>query len=180
MPAAQRGNFLLEVIERLKTPVNRGKPEVGDLVEVAKRPEDRQPHLVGRHLREAARPDRLLDPLGEHRELVLVDRPALAGALHAADDLVPGKRLGHAAALGDHQDDRLLRGEPPPALWAGPAPADRGAVFGNTAVDNPAIGMAAEWAVHAITSPALTLIPNDIHNLWMNHIRVTTRCCGQP
>jgi hypothetical protein len=129
---SDRSDFLLEVVERLPAPVHRGKPEVGDLVEVAKRPEDRQPHLVGRHLRQAARPDRLLDPLGEHRELVLVDRPALAGALHAPDDLVPGKRLGHAAALGHHQDDRLLRGEPPPALRAGPAPAE---LFATEAID---------------------------------------------
>src|SRR5215469_8534134 len=157
MPAAQRGDFLLEVVERLKSPVDRGKPEVGDLVEIAKRPEDRQPHLVGRHLGQPARPDRLLDPLGEHRELVLVNRPALAGPLHAPDDLVPGKRLGHPAALGDHQDDRLLRGEPPSALRAGPPPAYRGAVVGYPAVDNPAVRVTAERTVHAITSRRVQL-----------------------
>src|SRR5580700_5782321 len=87
MPAAQLGDRLLKVVKRLEAPVDRGKPEIRDLVEVAERPEDRQPHLVGRHLRQAARPDRLLHPLREHGELVLVDRPALTGPLNAADDL---------------------------------------------------------------------------------------------
>src|SRR5262249_21179132 len=96
-PAAQLRDGLLEIVERLEAPVHRGEPEVSDLVKVAKRPEDGQPHLVGRHLGQAAGPDRLLYPLGEHRELVLVDRPALAGPLHAPDDLVSGERLGHPA-----------------------------------------------------------------------------------
>src|SRR5579863_539787 len=151
-PAAQFRDGLLEVVERLEAPVHGGEPEVGDLVEVTKRPEDGQPDLVGRHLGQAARPDRLLHPLGEHSELVLVDRPALAGPLHAPDDLVSGKRLGHPAALGNHEDDRLLSGKPPPALRAGPPPAYRGAVVGHPAVDNPAVRVTAERTVHAITS----------------------------
>src|SRR5215469_15206438 len=53
VPASQRGDFLFEVVQRLETPVHRGKPEVRDLVEVAERPEDRQPYLVGRHFRQA-------------------------------------------------------------------------------------------------------------------------------
>src|SRR5580692_2895082 len=147
MPAAQFRDCLLEVVERLETPVNAGKSEVGDLIEIAERPEDRQPHLVRRHLGEAPCPNRLLHPLGEHRELVLVDRPPLAGPLHPADDLVSGERLGHPAALGHHQDDRLLRGETPSALGAGSPSADRDAVVGS-----PAVRMAAERTVHAITS----------------------------
>src|SRR3984957_20855431 len=84
--------------------------------------------------------------------MVLVDRPALAGSLHAPDDLVSGERLGHPAALGHHEDDRLLRGEPPSALRAGPAPAYRGAVVGYPAVDHPAVRVTAERTVNAITS----------------------------
>src|SRR5690348_9135683 len=150
-PAAQLSDGLLEVVERLEAAVDGREPEVGDLVQVAKRAEDGEPHLVRWHLGQATRPDRLLNPLGEHRELVLVDRPALAGALHAADDLVSGERLGHSAALGHHQDDRLLRGEPASALGAGTPPADRGAVFGYPAVNNPAVRVATERTVHAIT-----------------------------
>src|SRR6202008_2438951 len=61
-PAAQLGDRLLEVVERLEAPVHRGEPEVGDLVKVAERPKDGEPHLVRWHLGEAARPDRLLNP----------------------------------------------------------------------------------------------------------------------
>ena len=48
---------------------------------------------------------------GQDRELVFVDRAALARATDAAADLVPAERLRHPAPLGHHQDDRLLRGE---------------------------------------------------------------------
>src|SRR5215469_1453526 len=66
----------------------------------------------------------------------------------------PGERLGDPAALGHHQDDRLLGGEPPPTLRARPPTADRGAVVGGPAVDDPAVRIATERTVHAITSPA--------------------------
>ena len=39
-PIAQFGDGLLEVIQRLEATVDRGEPEVGDLVKVAERPED--------------------------------------------------------------------------------------------------------------------------------------------
>src|ERR1700733_7846997 len=164
-PIAQFGDGLLEVIERLEAPVHAGKPEVGDLVKVAERPEDRKPHLVGWHFRQAARPDRLLDPLGEDGELALVDRTALAGALHSPDDLVSGERLGHPAALGHHEDDRLLRGEPPPAFGAGPPPPDRGAVVGHPAVDNPAVRMTAERTVHALPLQECLVVPIPLRNI---------------
>src|ERR1700722_5823761 len=152
VPAAQFRDCLLEVVERLEAPVNAGKSEVRDLVEIAERSEDRQPDLVRRHLGEAPRPDRLLHPLGEYREVVFVHRSTLARPLHTADDLVPGERLGHPAALGHHQDDRLLSGESPSALRAGSPSADRDAVVGSPAVNNPAVRMTAKRTVHAITS----------------------------
>src|SRR5215467_1189178 len=106
------------------------------------------------HLRAAAGPDRLLHLLGQDRELVLGRRAALAGAAHAAHDLVPGEGLGGAAALAHHQDHRFLCGEPPAAFRAGTPAADRGAVVGGPAVDDAAVRMPAERAEHAITSPA--------------------------
>src|SRR5215471_5506498 len=54
MASPQRGDFLLEVVQRLEAPVDRGEPEVRDLVEVPEWPEDRQSHLVGWHLRQTA------------------------------------------------------------------------------------------------------------------------------
>src|SRR6266567_1361673 len=95
--------------------------------------------------------------------LVHVDRPSLTRALHAANDLVPGERLGDAAALGHHQDDRLLGGEPPPALRARPAATDRGAVVSRPAVDDPAVRVATERAIHAITSLAAVRVHLSVY-----------------
>ena len=81
---AQRGDLPLEVVQRVERPVDAGEPQVGHLVELAQRPEDRQADLVARHLGRAPGPDGLLDPLREQRDRVLVDRPALAGLAHPA------------------------------------------------------------------------------------------------
>ena len=104
---AQRGDLILEVGERLealgrprRTSGRRPRPARG-----AGRGWPGPPRATAPRRSPRAR-DRLLHLLGQDRELVLAHRPALAGALHAADDLVPGERLGDAAALGDHQDDR--------------------------------------------------------------------------
>src|SRR5215831_8069862 len=156
--AAQRGDLLLEVRQRLKSPVDRGESQVGDLVKVTKRPQDRQAHLVRGHLAAAAAPDHVLHPLGQDRELVLADRPALAGPPDAADDLVAVEGLGHAAALGHHEDDGLLGGEAAPAGRARPPAADRRAVLGGPAVDDPAVGMPTIRTVHATHLPTGSLV----------------------
>src|SRR5271170_3738183 len=44
--AAQRGDLFLEVRQRLKSPVDRGESQIGDLVKVTKRSQDGQAHLV--------------------------------------------------------------------------------------------------------------------------------------
>ena len=150
---AQRGNLILEISKRLKPPVDRGEPQVSHLVQVAERPENRQAHLMRSDLTRATGPDRILDLLGQDRELVFGDRPALAGPLDPADDLLAGERLGGAAALAHHQDDRLLGGETPPACRARPASADRSAIIGGPAVDDTAFRVLAVRAEHAITSP---------------------------
>src|SRR5215469_14146996 len=149
---AQGGDLVFEVGERLEAAVDRGEPEVGHLIQVPERAEDSHAHLVRGDLGQAAGPDRLLHLLGQDGQLVLADRPSLTGALHPADDLVPGEQLGDPAALGHHQDDRLLRGEPAPAFGAGPAATDRGTVVSGPAVDDPAVRMTTKRTVHAITS----------------------------
>ena len=49
----EHGDLGLEVVGGLEGPVDAGEAQVGDLVELAQRPEDRQPDLVGRDLRPA-------------------------------------------------------------------------------------------------------------------------------
>src|ERR1700733_8591163 len=150
---AQRGNLVLEISERLKPPVDGGEPQVSHFVQGTERPEDRQAHFVRRDLARAPGPDRVLDLLGQDRQLVFHDRPALAGPADPVNDLLAGERLGRAAALAHHQDHCLLRGEAPPARRARPAAADRGTVVGGPAVDDTAFRVLAIRAEHAITSP---------------------------
>src|SRR5687768_10925106 len=126
----QGGDLGLEVGERLERPVDAGETQVGDLVELTARLEDRQTHLVGRDRGPAAAADRLLDPRGQQRQVVLDDRAALARLPYPADDLGPAERLGDPAALHHSQGHLLDRGEPPAALRAGTAPADGVAVVG--------------------------------------------------
>src|SRR5699024_8024630 len=60
----QPGDRRLEVLERVEALVDAREAEVGDEVQLLERLEDRQPHLVGVDLREAAGADALLDALG--------------------------------------------------------------------------------------------------------------------
>src|SRR5450755_4856576 len=46
MSRPQGGDLRLEISERLEAPVDRGETQVGDLVKLAKRPEDRQADLM--------------------------------------------------------------------------------------------------------------------------------------
>src|SRR5438067_1064138 len=176
---AQRRDLVLEVGQRLEPPVDRGEAQVGDLIEVTQRSEDGQPHLMRGNLRAAAGPDHVLDALGQVRELVLGHRPALTGPAHAPHDLVAGERLGDPAPLADHEDHGFLGGEPPAALRARPATADRRAVIRGPAVDDPAVVVPAERAAHAIapSRPSPRVLRRE-HNLWKYYTGVATRCCG--
>src|SRR5690606_6454389 len=153
---AQRRDLTLEVIQGVERAVDAGEAQVRHLVQLAQRTEDGQAHVVARHLRSAARPDGLLYPLGQQRDRVVVDRPPLAGLAHASDDLRTAERLGHPAALDDREDRLLDRGEPPPALRAGPPPADQLAVLGLPRVDHPRIRVAAVRTAHHPTPLLVT------------------------
>src|SRR5450631_3192595 len=92
---SQFGNGLLEILSRAERPVDTGESQIRNLVEVAQRLENHQPDLVGRDLRDAGSPNRVLDRLGELRQRVLVNGPALAGASDTVDDFGATERLGH-------------------------------------------------------------------------------------
>ena len=59
-----------EILGRGERPVHRGEPQVGDLVQVAQRPEDRQPDVLALHLRLTRCPHGLLDLLGEQGDRI--------------------------------------------------------------------------------------------------------------
>src|ERR1700741_1313058 len=87
---AEYGDLGLEVVSGLVRPVDGREPEVGDLVELAERPADRDAYLLGGHLGVPLVAQRLLDPLAQTRQVVLGDGPALAGLAYAGDRLVAG------------------------------------------------------------------------------------------
>ena len=115
---AQEGDLGLEVVGGLEGPVDAGEPQVGDLVELAQRAEDGQADLVGGDLGAALAAQRVLDLLAEAGQVVLGDRPALAGLADAGDRLLAAERLGRAGAL-DHGQLHLLDGGEPLARSSG-------------------------------------------------------------
>src|SRR6266545_1074119 len=145
VPAGPQGGDLpLEVRQRLERAVHAGEA-----------------HVVARHLRGALGPDRLLDPLGQQRDGVVVDRPPLAGLTDACNDLVAAERLGDPAALDDRENRLLDRGEPLATPRACPAAADQLAVVGLPGVDHPRVGVAAVRAPHRPTSPRFAGAPTE-------------------
>ena len=164
--------------------------------------QDGQADLVGGDLGAARRPDRLLDPLGEPRQVVLGDRAALAGLADTDDDLVAAERLGGPGALDDRQARRLDGREPPP--HSGHCRRRRMAVPSSVVarVHDAGVGVPAERAVHGGPSSRCRSWPSAIpsarpvdesvvdtvgqpvgnrahvHNMWTNYNGVTTRCSG--
>ena len=144
------------------------------------------------HLGRAGGADGVLDLLGEQLQLVLVDRPALAGPAHAGDDLGAVERLADPAALDDGEHRLLDGGEPAAALRAGPTAAGGRPLVGLPRVDDPAVGVVAERAAHrrftssrpgrrcpdAVGRPGRPVDPpGDIR--WMSRGEPEDRACGR-
>ena len=141
-----------EVLRRGERAIHRGESQVGDLVQIPQRPEDRQPDLLARHLRLAGAAHGLLDLLCELGDRIRIDRATLAGPADPGDDLAPAERFGHPTALDDRQQRSFEGGEPARALRAGPAAADGLAVLDLAGVDDPGIRVTTERTPHAHTS----------------------------
>jgi hypothetical protein len=147
------GDLLLEVLQRRERAVHAREAEIGHLVELPQRPQDRQPHLVARHLGRAGRADGVLDLLGQELQLVLGDGAALAGSSDPRDDLGAVERLADPAAL-DHGENRFLDGrEPTAALRTGATATGGRPLIGLARVDDPAVGVVAERAAHVGPPP---------------------------
>ena len=145
---AQQRDGRLEVLQRVEALVDAGEAQVGDLVELPQRRQDRQADVVRVDLGDAGRADGLLDALGEQGEVGVVHRAALARLAHAGHDLLAAERLDDAVALDDAQARGLGRAEAAAALGALPAAADREPVVARARVDDATVGVAAERAEH--------------------------------
>src|SRR5215471_16113266 len=98
--------------------------------------------------RPARRPQDLLYVLSEKGKGVIAYRSALARLAQTGNDLLPTERLCGATALGHQQCCCLHRGEPTATLRTGTPTADDRAVLGRSTVEDPAVGMPTERAVH--------------------------------
>src|SRR5690606_4946654 len=123
--------------------------QVGDLVELTERAQDRQPDVVGVDLRGAGRAHRLLHLLSQQREVVVGHGAALARLAHPGHDLLPAERLDDAGPLDDREARGLDGGEATVAGRALPAPADGGTVVRRPRVDDPRARVPTERTVHA-------------------------------
>src|SRR5690606_14354159 len=75
--AAEQGDGVLEILERVEGLIDTREAQVRDLIEFAKRREDRESDLVRVDLAGAGLPDRLLDLLRQDREIGVRHRSPL-------------------------------------------------------------------------------------------------------
>src|SRR6476661_1402850 len=154
---AKQGNRGFEILQRFERLVDTGETQIGNLVKALQRLQDRQPDFVGFDFGGTGSPDRLLDFLGEQREVVFRDRAALAGLADAVNDLAATEGLADARALDDGQAGGFHGGEPAAAFGTLPAAPDGGAVVGNPAVHHARVRVSAERAIHVGSSRVASL-----------------------
>ena len=142
---------ILEVLKGIECSIDGGETQVGDDVEVAQKGQDRLADLIGGHVGYAGRTQLLLHLLGEDRELIVRDWPALAGLFHAGDDLVAGEGFNHARAFDDLERRRFQGRETLLAVRALATTPDRGAVVRDARVDDARVRVMTERTVHPST-----------------------------
>lgn len=125
-------NLVGEVVDRVVVTVDAGKSQVCDGIKITQRLEDGHPDLVGRNGSHAAGAKPILDTLPEHREIRVVDRPALASFPHTGNDLLSIEEFLSPIAFEDGQLHALDRREPAAADRALSATTDRRTVLADS------------------------------------------------
>lgn len=92
--------------------------------------------------------DTFLYLLGELRQVILTDRPALAGFTHTRGDFSAVERLGNPGAFNNRNTGCFDRGKPAPAVGTLATAADCGTVIGGAGVNHSGIGVFAVGAIH--------------------------------
>src|SRR3954447_1212587 len=146
----QRVDLALELLDVLEALVHAGKPDVGDLIELAELVHGHLTDRSRRHLRLPAGTEGGLDLLGRLIGSVSRNRPARKGArqaggeLFAVEFLAPPVRLGHGQA---RRLDPFVGGESRRARVALTAPAD-GGIVDVARVHDPRVTFPAARAAH--------------------------------
>src|SRR5262249_28612192 len=152
--AGELAQHRLEILGFAEIAIDRGKADIGDVIELAQMlHHDLSDHLGGDFRLAAALElthdvgDHLLDALAVHRPLAQGDR-------HRAHELVAVERHAAAVALDDGQLAKLHAlegGEAEIAGHAHPPPTDDGGVFRRAGVLHLGIEAVAAWATHRRT-----------------------------
>ncbi len=148
MLATQLTDRELEVVQILEGLVDTRESQVGDFVKLTKLGQDRKADVVGVELRGTGCAQVLLDLLRELCQIGIGHRSALTGFPHAGNDLLARERLDDTAALDHHEARGLGCAEPPSALGALAATADREPIVTGPRVNDAAVRVPAEGAVH--------------------------------
>lgn len=93
---SQCSDLGLEVREAGEVAVDAGEPQIGDLIEIAQRGQNRQTDFTTRYLSSPGSPEPLFDLLCEPGEGVFADAATLTRSPHTGDDLVTAERFGRA------------------------------------------------------------------------------------
>ena len=141
-----------EVIEILECLVHARESQKRHLVELPQLGQNREPYVVGVELRGAGSPQVFFDLLRELGEVGISNRAALTGLAHSEHDLLARKGLDDAAALYHHETRGFSGAESTPALGALPTPSDGEPVIARTRINDAAVRVPAERAVHGAAS----------------------------
>src|SRR5699024_2820084 len=114
----------LKVFERFEGLVHAREPQERHFVELAERPENREPDLVRVDLRRAGLAHGFFDLLCDHGEIRISHWATLARLPHTRHHLFATERLDHTAAFDDVEAGRLNRREAAAALGTLAAAAD--------------------------------------------------------
>ena len=148
----QQIELLDEFFLDLKIPVDRSKPEIGDLIQFLERHHHRFTDLGRFDLFDAAITQVIFYFGGDLFDGGHGDRAFDAGHLEAADELLPVEFLAPVVGL-DHPEGDLIElfagGETALAFETLPPAADGAAAVARARVDHFAVVIAAEWASHA-------------------------------
>lgn len=142
--------------------VDRGEAQIRHLIQLSQWLEDGQADFVGVDLAGACLPNGFFHTLGKLSEVLVGNRPALAGLSHTNGNFLARKRLGDPAALDDAEARGFEGAKASAALWALPAATNRQTVVAGARINHPGVGVAAEGAIHLLITSVRATCTNRL------------------
>jgi len=144
---------VLEFEDVAELPIDRGEPDVGDLIQGLQAFHDELADLGGLHFFFGALLEPAFDLLDDLLEPGNGDRPLFDGLEEPAEELLAVEELARAVLLNDHVRDLfdlLVRRKPAGTTEAFPAAADRKPFLALARVDDLALRVGAKRTFHGV------------------------------